>query len=143
MDVKTKGVHFYVQRNTSFKMANTVIPFEVGVLNIGDAMNVKSGIFTAPVSGVYHFEFTGTKDKSDKQLDVQLEVNSNIHVGEAHGSGAVKSTSNLYITASLRLKKGDRVNLYKAGGVLYDSTVHYTHFTGWLVEEDLTDLPLA
>ncbi len=109
---------------------------------MGEAMNVKSGIFTAPVSGVYHFEFTGTKDKSDKQLDILLEVNG-IHVGEAHSSGALKSTSNLYMTASLRLKEGDRVNLYKSGGILYDSTAHYTHFTGWLVEEDLTSFPLV
>lgn len=142
MGVKTKSVHFYVQRKTSFRMDNAIIPFEVDVLNIGEAMDLKSGVFTAPVSGVYHFEFTGTKDKSDKQLDILLEVNGT-HVAEAHSSGAVKSTLNLFITVSLRLKAGDRVNLYKSGGVLYDSNAHYTHFTGWLAEQDFTDLLLV
>jgi len=42
------------------------------------------------------------------------------------------------LAASLRLKAGDRVNLFNTGdGILYDNADHYTHFTGWLVEEDL------
>jgi len=44
------------------------------------------------------------------------------------------------LTASFKMKVGDKVNLYKAhnNGVLYDDPNHYTHFTGWLVEEDLS-----
>jgi len=42
------------------------------------------------------------------------------------------------VSASLRLKTGDQVRLFKREGALNDYIGnHYTHFTGWLVEEDL------
>ena len=41
------------------------------------------------------------------------------------------------LNASWRLEEGDTVNLYNSGKGFDDSNYHYTHFTGWLVEEDL------
>ena len=56
VDVKTKTVHFFVQRNSPFSTTNAVIPFDVACLNQGNAFDLASGIFTVPVPGIYHFD---------------------------------------------------------------------------------------
>jgi len=56
-------------------MAYAVIPFEYARLNTGDSFNLTSGIFTAPVSGIYHFEFCAQKDIDSPQLSIFLQVN--------------------------------------------------------------------
>ena len=59
-EVKTAfGVSFYVQRQTTYSSTTgTTIPYEVTQLNIGDAMNAATGVFTAPVNVRYLFSFT-------------------------------------------------------------------------------------
>jgi len=139
LDVKTKNVHFYVQRNGSFGTVNAVIPFELARLNKGGAMNLASGIFTAPVAGIYHFEFAGVKGRNSDYLDVFLQVNGdNVGIAYTDDYSHTKSALVISLTASLRLKINDRVNLFKRNfGVLEDNSLHHTHFTGWLVDEEL------
>ncbi len=55
-------VYFYVQRGTNFNLTNTPIQFELVVNNVGNAMNVDTGIFTAPVTGTYFFSVSGMVD---------------------------------------------------------------------------------
>jgi len=62
VDVKTKTVHFYVQLKNDFGTTNVTIPWNVEQLNEGNAMDLASGIFTVPVDGLYHFEFSAHKD---------------------------------------------------------------------------------
>jgi len=136
VEVKTKGVQFYVQRNTSFGTSG-VIPFDLDPVNEGEAMDLSSGVFTAPVHGIYHFSFAGVKDFSSYNLGVHLLVNGgNVAVanGNPQRTGGLESIS---LTASLRLKTGDKVHLWLTVGMLYDDVSHFTHFTGWLVEEEL------
>jgi len=101
-------------------------------------MNLASGIFTVPVNGVYHFEFSGHKDASTTtHWGIHLQLN-----GENVGLAGTSNTANFdsgALTVSLRLKANDLVNLYKyqTSALFEDSNGHHTHFTGWLVEEDL------
>ena len=105
-------------------------------------MNLVSGIFTAPVTGTYHFQFTGVKDSSSFYLDIFLQVNGfNVGFAYTDDPSHTKSASVISLTASLRLKVNDKVNLYKRNvGILFDSKVHHTHFTGWLVDEELIQI---
>ena len=47
-DVKSSPVYFYVKKTTDFVTEDVPIPFELDRLNVGNAMNAVSGIFTAP-----------------------------------------------------------------------------------------------
>jgi len=138
--VKTKSVHFYVQRKSIFVckgLKDSTVPFEVERLNVGQAMNVSLGVFTAPVAGIYHFEFSGINDKSSSTAVVTLQVNG-VNVGMGNNEVFAAGTYNrISLTASLKLKANDKVNLYPYAGTLYDNDDNQNHFTGWLVEEDL------
>ena len=138
VDVKTKTVHFYVQRNSSFGTSDAIIPFQLAQLNEGNAFNLKLGIFTVPVPGIYNFYFSALKSDKVIMLWIFLKVNG-AKVGSASN---VRSTTGgrevVSLSASLRLVAGDRVYLSNdRNGVLYDDENHVTHFSGWLVEEEL------
>ena len=137
LDVKTKNVHFYVQRSRNFGIAKAVIPFESARVNEGNAMNVISGIFTVPIAGIYHFQFSAVKDKSVAYLAIHLQVNG-VTVGEAPtNQPTAGSYDGVSLSASLRLAANDRVNLYNLKGVLHENrNAPMTHFSGWLVEEE-------
>ena len=135
-----KKVHFYVQRNSNFASADAVIPFEEAPLNEGGAFDLPTGIFTAPVPGIYHFDFSALLEYTEpavyKQLTIRLRVNG-VNVGSAHNDENQPVHSVVSLNASLRLKAGDTVNLYLSEGEINDGSSHRTHFSGWLVEEDL------
>jgi len=103
-------------------------------------MNLATGVFTVPVNGIYHFELSGLKTYGDVSfLYLQLQVNG-ASIGASfspHLDNSDQFISLSGISASLRLKTGDQVRLFKTGGTLFDDGNHYTQFTGWLVEEDL------
>jgi len=146
IDVKSSSIHFYVQRNSGFDQPNKVIPYEVELLNEGKAMNLKTGIFQAPSNGIYYFSFRGflgtpTIPTSLFSLTTQVYLRLN---GKTVATGASSSLGgfSFSLECTLKLKKGDRVDV-KMGkiGALWDNkNEHLTHFSGHLIEEDLTML---
>lgn len=140
--MKTKSVNFYVQRNNNFEKPNAIITFDVAPLNEGGAMNLASGIFTAPVAGFYHFEFTAVFNRPYNHGVVRLHLNGNMvgTVSQAVDTEQEHATRKytIFCGASLRLNLNDNVTLYnKDNGRIFDSADHHTHFSGWLMEEDL------
>ena len=134
VEVKSRSVHFYLQRNTSSVTNKGILRFELARLNVGGAMNLSTGIFTVPLNGIYHFDFSGVMENVRETIAVYLQVKASFNqVISAIGTNYVTGV----LTGSFRLKQGDRVNLYKDKGTLLDKQNFLTHFTGWLVEEDL------
>jgi len=62
VDTNSKKV-FHVERSTDFELIDPINPYitfdAVEHINIGDAFNGKTGIYTIPKSGLYLFFFKG------------------------------------------------------------------------------------
>jgi hypothetical protein len=146
-DVKSAPVHFYVQRNSSFSTYGPPIPWDLARVNEGNAMDLTAGIFTAPRPGIYFFSFTGLAEfpasSSSVLLSVGLYLNGGIiglgYVEEANT--VADQLSPLTLQSTLNLKKGDQIWLQifiRSSGVnLYDSSAHRTHFTGFMLQEEI------
>ncbi|XP_046456770.1 uncharacterized protein LOC124203921 [Daphnia pulex] len=162
-DVKSAPVHFYVTRNSSFYTEYTPIPFDLARVNEGNAMNLTSGIFTAPRPGIYFFSFAGTAYMSESSYNFysRLFLNGN-RIGRSliRGRNSLSyKLSPLTLQCTLDLKKGDQLwvtiecsdssYLYEDGhyGGLYYSPMgmgggfddggHDTHFAGFMLEEEI------
>ena len=117
--VKSSPVYFHVQRNSSHGTGNTKIPFQIERLSVGGGMNITSGIFTAPKSGIYFFSFTGLKVNAASQLHVELYLNS-IPITNALGEGS-NGYFTVVLSSTLVLKSGDQISLLLDSGQLYDN----------------------
>lgn len=130
-------MQFYVQLNKPLVGANVIVTFQVERLNEGKAMNLTSGFFTAPVSGIYAFSFSTIKGKTfDKATEVSLYHNDQL-IGTAFGGQGDRPT--LSLQSILELKSGDEIYLVKGAGDHIHSSKETkfamtTHFAGWLLE---------
>ena len=150
VDVKTP-VYFYVTKNTD-KRDHEKITFEEEVVNIGGAMNITSGVFVAPRSGTYFFIFSAMTSFQNEEKFLCAILLRGLEKGDVHAFFG--SRNETHHSASLHatsyLKAGDQVFLYIFRITGYPNTgqnpkfvlfnfaiIHYTQFSGGLLQEDL------
>ena len=112
-------------------------------------MNLATGKFTAPRTGTYFFSVSATVVMPEKEgsgnVHIAFVLNGK-HIGRANGNSQTGIFMNgdewetISLQSTLNLKSGDTVWLTitsKAKGC-YLRGDHYSHFTGWLLQEDIT-----
>ena len=145
-DIKSSPIFFMVENTTVFDVINTPIPFQAARLNIGNAMDISTGIFTAPRKGIYFFLFTGVarwKNSGSLEVRVGLKKNSNFIAFGYMNSLSNDAWETFALHSILNLEAGDSVwaeadvmiNAYIPSGI-------ENQFSGWLLREDISNLYL-
>ncbi|KAJ8007354.1 hypothetical protein DPEC_G00116650 [Dallia pectoralis] len=101
--------------------------------NIGSAYDPATGIFTAPVAGVYYFRFTASDNRSGMFLAIRLDRNGKKVVwNEEHNNGE----GHTYISNGvvLELEVGGTVTMHLPRGKgIFDNRDNHSIFSGFLL----------
>ncbi len=148
VDVKSLPVYFYVQRDThidAIAKPNRPIPFEEAKLNIGNAMKLTSGRFTAPRSGIYYFAFNGLVGFSNfyrssaRGIQIGIFLNGKlIGIGYGDENTAESQFEPLSLQSTLDLQERDQVWLEIVSNSEETFLASNAHFSGWLLEEKIS-----
>jgi len=149
---ETKMVAFDAYRDKPFHEDQKYITFDGMKVNVGGGFDPDSGMFKAPVGGIYSFSFhgltqdgtatyvklvhrkaeeekwenvAGTYRRHEKEDEEQQSPTSNHILKNAEGM--------LALSVLLELGEGDEVAVFSYHGNLRDGGWHYTHFTGYLL----------
>lgn len=125
-------INFYVQRTSPFSKENSIITFQLERINDGGAMNLESGIFIAPKNGSYYFSLSGIKDNSLHDVSINLRLNGK-NIGRAACGSMYSYWCTFSLQSTLKLNKGDMIDLYLITGTFFDDSDHWTHFVGFFV----------
>uniref|UniRef100_A0AAR2L896 C1q domain-containing protein n=1 Tax=Pygocentrus nattereri TaxID=42514 RepID=A0AAR2L896_PYGNA len=114
--------------------AETNLIYSKVLTNIGRAYNPYTGVFTAPVTGVYYIRFTASSyGSTSNNMGLNLYKNGQylLHLGENAGDGVAKHVSS---GVTLELAAGDVVyTRLPANYVLWGGTDLSTTFSGFLI----------
>ncbi|XP_031434526.1 complement C1q-like protein 2 isoform X2 [Clupea harengus] len=137
-EIEERKVSFSASLGTSEHVTkgpvNTAIPlvYKHIFTNIGNAYNPNTGVFTAPVRGVYHFNVFVFADGNGRTSAVSLHKNGE-HICVAY---TAQNTVHMAASngASLLLEVGDVVNLKLWQNTwVRDTSNHHTTFSGHLL----------
>jgi hypothetical protein len=124
------------------------MPFEVEKANVGKAMDLASGKFTAPRKGTYFFSFVGLggfETKTDTSVFAFIaglylnDVLVGVGRDEEYNASIDIQHNQLAIQLTLNLEAKDQVwiQFLEMTGVSLHEHDQSTHFTGFMLEENI------
>ena len=103
------------------------------IANKGNGFNAETGIFKAPVTGLYAFTFAGETIKAKETTKVSVYHNSALEI-----SFMVKHTSELWGHTDpswhMKLNKNDKIRLKVTQGGIIGSGIYRIYVTGILID---------
>ena len=107
------------------------VTYDKTVINLGDAMNVKTGKFTAPFKGVYSFTFSGVAKSA-------YFVGFIISKNDGAFSFVYEEQQHAYLTSSwmMQLNEKDTVSINNFWGALSPHSYYPLNFSGQLIMKE-------
>ncbi|EFX71099.1 hypothetical protein DAPPUDRAFT_256153 [Daphnia pulex] len=105
-------------------------------INVGNPMNLPTGIFGAPRPGKYYFRYSGISESNEGRVLLQMKTETEdwFTIGQGYSATTFETFS---LQSTLQLLKGDRIRMFLLRGSIHDNAAHYTNFVGRLVEENV------
>ena len=112
------------------KKGSTVTYTDI-VANQGGGMDINTGIYKAPRTGVYSFSFAGQSFKTDERTNVNVLKNNEHYLTIVNY--AEKNYYNIAYSWMMKLSAGDEVKLKMASNDLQCKTTEHIYFNGeWI-----------
>ncbi|XP_024263338.1 uncharacterized protein LOC112239062 [Oncorhynchus tshawytscha] len=113
-------------------VAETTLVYTKIFSNIGKAYNPATGVFTAPVRGLYYISFTAMSVQTSFYFSAYMYKNGQkIMYSQGYNAGGYETLSN---GVSLELEEGDVVYMrIPASNRLYDNSNNHNIFSGFLL----------
>lgn len=128
---KTIAFHALLSSNLQNTPANTIIKFGKVQVNEGGGYNPATGIFTAPVDGVYSFSWTYHTNKgSVAYLGGYVDGTMRTYIGIGTQANNWQSTTGNLVT---KLKKGNQFWVQTYNGTVQHLSLLYTFLSGYKI----------
>jgi hypothetical protein len=111
--------------------AGTTVTYNSTILNVGGNMNLTTGLFTAPVTGIYHFTFSGFRNTGSGTTSIVFIVNGVAQSQRSYTDDASNNYSPLSLATTRNLVAGNTIGVYVQSGALHGNAT--SEFTGFLV----------
>lgn len=142
-DVQLFPTYFYVQKTqAAITSENNPITFDLALTNVGNAMAISTGIFTARVNGLYFFTFSGlirlkVNSTTDNFSSVVIGIKLNDQIiGQTQSQSEVRDYDYVSMQSVISLQTGNRVWL-EIVDLQNGQISENFHFSGWLLREEI------
>ena len=109
--------------------AGITVTYNAALANVGSSLNLATGLFTAPVAGLYHFTFSGIKQTGLGSTEVVFIVSGVPQVPRAYTDPSGYTA--LSIATTLSLAAGATVGVRVTGGSIHGNNAN--EFSGFLI----------
>uniref|UniRef100_A0A672Z3C8 Cerebellin 20 n=1 Tax=Sphaeramia orbicularis TaxID=375764 RepID=A0A672Z3C8_9TELE len=123
-------------RCTTKSTSDQIAMYETVFINMGEGYDVDTGVFTAPVSGVYSITVTVYSDAGSENS--QLHACAQLHVNGMTVAGASEQNTHdqedsVSIVVARELNEGDEVSVNLPAGCMLCDDSHYNTFSAFLL----------